>query len=337
MKNVILILLILSLLTGLLVACDGESGAGESTVPNIETEPTPTPEPTPTTETTITPRPKPPPNRAPTPEPMPIPEPTPTPKPTPTPGLKPHGPYIPIVPDTSLLGKTPLPVLEAYYEVLRAAVDEFGFGDDAGFGGVVFADFVDLDNDGIPELILIHGNHDEIDYEDYWRVEVKIYGYTEGLILHTSYFLYPTHTNEVRKATCRYGLSYLTYSEVGGLCGFDKYYSVVNGEWTLALSLTWGEKSADDLLVYPGFDDDYGMDVWNDFCVNGNSVNWESYRNAPETELGIVSERTLWNWWGHMGWDYVYKGADDWHIDISEYWSTVPTVLAALESLIGAA
>jgi len=239
---------------------------------------------------------------------------------------------MPVMPDTALLSETPLYVLEAYYEVLKTAVDEYGYGD--GFNGVVYADLVDLDNDGIPELIYIHGNgNDDMDGE----VEVRVYGYSECLVLYTSYQLYPTHTNEVRKATCRGGLSYLTYSEVGGLDGFDDYYTIENGVWTLALSLDWREKT--DFLEEPGIDDDPDMwlEYWNEFYVNGNLVNLELYRNAPETELGITSERTLWNWWGYMGDDYVYNGADDWYIDITEYWNTVPVVLTALESLIMAA
>jgi len=236
-----------------------------------------------------------------------------------------------IMPDTALLSETPLPVLEAYYEEIKTAVDKYGYGD--GFNGVVYADFVDLDNDGIPELIYIYG-----DGIMDGTVEVKIYGYSEGLVPHTSYLLYPTHTNEVRKATRQDGLSYLTYSDVSDLDGFDEYYSIVNGMWTLALELYWNRK---DEIAYeePGIDDDLDLwrDVWNEYYVNGNYVNWESYRNAPEMELGITSERTLWNWWGYMGEDYVYNSADDWHIDITEYWNTVPIVLTALESLIEAA
>jgi len=231
------------------------------------------------------------------------------------------------MPDTALLSETPLPVLNVYYEVLRTAVDEYGYGN--GFSGVVYADFVDLDNDGIPELIYVYGD-DTMD----GRVEVRIYGHFGSLVLHTSYYLYPTHTNEIRKATSREGLSYLTYSDVGGLDGSDKYYSIVDGVWTLALSLTWGKKEVD--VEGPGIDDDpdLWMDIWYDFYVNRNPVNWEAYLNAPETELGITSERTLWNWWGYMGQDYAYKYADDWHIDIAEYWNTVYIILSELESLI---
>jgi len=234
------------------------------------------------------------------------------------------------MPDTALLSETPLYVLEAYYEVLKTAVDEYGYGD--GSNGVVYADFVDLDNDGMPELIYIYG-----DGSTEGIVEVRVYGYSEILVLHASYLLFPTHTNEVRKATCRDGFSYLTYSDVSGLDGFDKYYSIVDGVWTLALELSWNEKG--DVVEEPGIDDDPDtlMDFCNEFYVNSNPVTWESYRNAPERELGLTSERTLWNWWGYMGEDYAYYNADDWHIDIAEYWNTVPIILTALESLITAA
>ena len=263
--------------------------------------------------------------------------------PTPTSSPSTLEQYIPIIPDTALLSETPLYVLKAYYEVLKTAVDEYGYGD--GFNGVVYADFVDLDNDGIPELIYICGNNTgNTDGE----VEVTVYGYSECLVLHTSYQLYPTHTNEVRKATCQNGLSYLTYSEAGGLSGFDEYYTVINGVWSLALILTWNEKA--DIWEEPDIDDDPVMgedfwnqydddpdmwlDYWDEFHVNGNLVNLELYRKAPEMELGVTSERTLWNWWGYMGEDYVYNGVDDWHIDIAEYWNTVPIILTVLESLI---
>ena len=74
--------------------------------------------------------------------------------------------------------------------------------------------------------------------------------------------------------------------------------------------------------------------IRNDYYVNRKSVNKEAYRKAPETELGITSESTLWNWWGYMGEGYVYNYADDWHIDITEYWTTVHIILSELESLI---
>ena len=164
-----------------------------------------------------------------------------------------------------------------------------------------------------------------------------MYGYIGRLVLHTSYRLFPMHINEVRKATCEDGLSYLTYSEVGGLHGFDEYYSIFDGVWALALSLFWNEKT--DIWEEPNIDDGSvrGEDFWYEYYINGNLVDWVSYSDAPCTELGITSERTLWNWWGYMGEDYVYNGVDDWHIDIAEYWNTVPIILAALESLITAA
>jgi len=305
----------------LLTACASGDLPDVGTVMPVQ-EPS-TIETTPTLTPTLTP--------TPTPSPLQT-EATPLPTETP-PSPAPPEPYIPIMSDTALLSETPLPVLEVYFEELKAAVDEYGYGD--GHSGVVYADFTDLDNDGIPELIYICGGGTTDGL-----VEVRIYGYSEGLVLHTSYDLYPTHINEVRKATGRNGLSYLTYSEVGGLDGGNEYYSVVNGAWTLALQLSWSKK--DDIVYGEVIDDDTDllMDAWYDYYINGNSVNWESYRNAPETELGITSERTLWNWWGYMGEDYVYSSTDDWHtdhIDIAEYWDTVPTVLAALESLIKAA
>ena len=276
-------------------------------------------------------------SEAPTPIPKPSPiETAPTPETTLSPievppSPPPLEPYIPIMPDTALLSKTPLYVLEAYYDVLKSAVDEYGYGD--GFNGVVYADFVDLDNDGIPELIYIYGNNTG-NMDDVAKVEVRVYGYFGGLVLHTSYRLYPTHINEVRKATCQDGLSYLTYGEVGGLQGFDEYYSIIDGVWALALSLMWNEKT--DVWEEPNIDGDSvrGDDFWYEFYINGNLVDWESYSDAPGTELGITSERTLWNWWGYMGEDYIYSGIEDLFIDIAEYWNTVPIILAALESLI---
>ena len=237
----------------------------------------------------------------------------------------------PITPDTSLLSETPPHVLEAYYEALKTSVDEYGYGD--GYNGVVFADFIDLDDDGIPEMICIIGNDvDELKSEIY----VNIYGYTEQLVLYKSYRLYPTHINEVRKATSRDGSSYLTYSEVGGLSGFDEYYRVVNGEWALALSLSWNEK--EEIIDNPDITYEIAaqIDYWNDLYVNGNPVSLDLFINAPETELGIINERTLWNWWGYMRINYFYIGSADWRIDIAEYWDTVPTILLLLESLLTA-
>ena len=242
----------------------------------------------------------------------------------------PSGTYTPVMPDTDILNNAPLQVLAAYHEILITAVDEYGYGD--GSGGVIYVNFVDLDNDGTPEMIYIYSDG-TVD----WRVESRIYGYVGNPILHASYELFPTHTNEIRKATGHSGLSYLTSSHEEGFDGYKEYYTIVNGVWALALRLSWSEK--DDTAEGMDIDEndpDSGMDASDNYYINGNLVDWESYNNAPETELGIINEHILWNWWGYMGEDYPYKNDNDWCIDVAEYWETVPVALAALESLLNA-
>jgi len=67
---------------------------------------------------------------------------------------------------------------EAYYSILKAAVDEYGLG--KGFpgnawDGVYYSEVLDFDNDGVPELMLCYGIFDGAQYFHY----LKIYSYKQ--------------------------------------------------------------------------------------------------------------------------------------------------------------
>lgn len=207
--------------------------------------------------------------------------------------------------------ETLLAAYRAYHDVLKTAIDEYGYGSIGERGdnphglppkyyrGLIYAELVDFDNGGLPELLFIYGD-DTMDFGP----ELKVYGYSGGLVPYDSFQAGIMHVS-IDMVTSRSGLSYMLYNEVYSFDGSDRYYSIVNGEWTVALDLAWKEHW------------DTGELEW---FINGNPASEQSYQNAPELEeLGITNTRVLWKWGGGI-----------------EKMNTERNVLADLESAIAA-
>jgi hypothetical protein len=199
--------------------------------------------------------------------PVPTPEPTPAPLPTP-PFLRND-------------------VFAAYHELLLSLISEFGVGNNVTiehapyFEGVIYAELIDFDNDGIPELLVIRGE------ESFPASAVcLVYRYTTGGVeLLGSYGLYLNHA-WVSIVESRNGTSYLCYSGGDSFGVDDTYYTIVDGFWIEVLNRAFY------------IEEIYG-DNWewlrdeHEWFVNGHSATEQEYNDALESNIGNADIRFI--------------------------------------------
>ena len=295
MKKAFLILLLISLLTVTLVACSEGLGSVESVIPTLEPTSTPTLKLTPTS----------------------APEPTLTLEPTqlPTQEEPVAARYDMTEADMTALFATltepPSEALQtaygAYFDILAEAVEEYGYVDDIdGYSGVVHAELIDFNNDGVPELLYFYlDNTQEMEI----LTKLRVYGYSNGIVLHYSSFFHPNHES-FGIATGRDGLLYLCYREYDSYAISHSYYSVVLGRWKQVLALSWVEAEWDDNLFAERDEGrEHGQEI--NYYINGNSVSELAYDNALESELGSTNIRILWDWWGRCCGDWFFGNEHD--------------------------
>ena len=169
-----------------------------------------------------------------------------------------------------------------------SAINEFGTGsretNDYGepiFKGVIYAELIDFDNDGVPELLYIHG-----DESAPASAVCVIYRYsTESVDLLGSYHLYLNHL-WISIAESKNGISYLCYSDGDSFGLYDSYYTIIDEQWTEVLSLAHHIEE-----IYDN-DGDWLRDEFEWF-VNGNNVTEQVYNDALEIDLEIANIRQI--------------------------------------------
>jgi len=195
---------------------------------------------------------------------------------------------------------TPLAAYRAYYELIESKIEEYGVGyNDGGFyegefesywrgvyRGIIHAELIDFNNDGLPELVIIYNNGIGLG-ADLW----SIYGYTESIEKYyeaysggdggSSYDIsIAVSSDGIRYLDCYEG--YVVYDyEI-----FEHYYTVRDGAWVTALSRSFAITSESR------FDYDREEYEW-EWLVNGISVSENEYNAAEETELGIISTESI--------------------------------------------
>jgi hypothetical protein len=184
-----------------------------------------------------------------------------------------------------------LSVNSAYYTVLTAAVSEFGMGSmimegdyiSRSYSGVIYAELIDFDIDGVKELIYIH-----ICEQSPWLIYVTVYGYIndKAEILYKQSFI--DDIAIIGIATELMGSSYLHISgPFSGTnpIGFDDYfYTIVDGMWTEVLSRSWFEEG----LWGEGEEEWY---------VNEEIVGVGYYKFVLLQQLGILNQRVVYDFW----------------------------------------
>jgi len=198
---------------------------------------------------------------------------------------------------------------EAYHATLTSAVERYGEGqfvDDGSIAmnGVFYAELIDFDNNEVPELLFMYGEG-----EQYSEICV-IYGYSDGLIEHGSY--YAGYWADISLMTAQNGTPYLHIFSGDVNSMYDDYYTIREGVWTLVLSMSWDEDHETEEIT---------------LTVNGNKVSENDFNNAQETHLGITSSRLLFDWRNDI---------DDWYESrIGEmHWDEVLNIINELERRI---
>ena len=186
---------------------------------------------------------------------------------------------------------------KAYYEVLKAAVDEHGIGGNPGEVGA--AGLIDFDNDGMLELVFAIETGE-------LGPDIHVYGYTGSSVL---LFYRGSATGDafrgadVSFATGNEGTTYISEfrksyiddstksffredaefqafeSVLNGYHDITNYYTVRNNQWVSELILTRNV----DLRTLEPFE----------WFVNNVPVSKQDYNNAPEIELGITDVRYI--------------------------------------------
>ncbi len=194
-----------------------------------------------------------------------------------------------IVPDDSEAETAPMSpaAYRAYYDILKAAVDECGFGVIEQhenlpnlYSGVIHAELIDFNNDRLPEFLYVYADDSLL-----YGAHIAVYEYnSDSAELLGTFDVWPTHVGADIDID-QYNFAYLHHYSLYSFDSEDSYYTLIDGKWTSALELS---STSDD------FDE---LDEW---FVNGSQVHKHDYYNALET-LCIVSSRQL--WWGGRGVD----------------------------------
>jgi serine/threonine protein kinase len=186
-------------------------------------------------------------------------------------------------PDSNSVGND---IYSAYYAILRAAVDEHGISIEDGIvypDGVHYAELLDFDNNGIPELVYSIG--------DYYGMgsNVRIYGFSEqaDLLYEEHQWVGQGHGMTIHIATDGSGISYLVehhfHHHYSGLGETYNYFTIRDGQWVKVLTLHTEREI---------YDDDPWYGEWT-YYVNDTEVSMSIYGTTPARELGIVFEREL--------------------------------------------
>ena len=161
-----------------------------------------------------------------------------------------------------------LAAYRAYYDVLKTAVDAYGFSNSYQTTGVCYSELIDFDNDGLPEL-LYFTNDVAAQYQEY-----HVYGYKDGLVNFYRDQLWLVGMDEGAFYICDGRDKRYLHRTVVTDEDHYYFYTVKYGEWVKALTRTvaYGDSSEGGIRYY----------------VNSDVVN-EQVFNEAETVLNIVN------------------------------------------------
>lgn len=190
-------------------------------------------------------------------------------------------------------------VYSAYYRILDAAVQAHGSGTVEAlsgrpdiYRGVIHASLIDFDNDGLPELLYVYGDGDATP-----GVHFVVYGYTAGRVELVGVYQPEQSVFNVELLICRDGVAYIhAYSRLS-YSAHDYYYTLVNGEWTLAHEFSWNAESSSWDHATSSFG--------NEQClVNGEEVDKQAFDNASGA-IDVVRTRVYWSGYSRFDLDSV--------------------------------
>ena len=179
-------------------------------------------------------------------------------------------------------------VYRAYYEFLSGAVAEHGPGHRVdnihggeNFRGVIYAELIDFDNNGVPELLLIYGS----DVAPY-SADCVVYGYSRGFIEELGrYELYLNHLM-LDIALSHDGSSFLIHN-FGDSFGNDAYYyTFVNNQWIQVLNRGY---------IIHEIEDNAGNWLRDEYewYIDGRNVSEQEFNRVADVDLGIIDVRDI--------------------------------------------
>ena len=193
---------------------------------------------------------------------------------------------------------TLLDVYKSYYELMESLIDDYGIGYNKGkidsvgdsglwwtavYSGVVYAELIDFNNDGLPELLVVFNNG-----ETWWSDIWAIYGYTGNVELYCEkyYGFEGGEGSDAEIALSSNGMCYLVCADYDYVYDDEReyyYYTVRDGNWDTAM--TRSVSITDESRLKGDFQWQWKV---NDYLVSENE-----YETAPETELGIIDTRSI--------------------------------------------
>jgi len=235
----------------------------------------------------------------------PAPSPTPVPSPvSPSPAVSSPSP----TPETPELNELTIAIYKQYYDILSNAVGQYGVGGDyTDFSGMFippgmyFAGLIDLDNDGIPELLFTSFVEDEA------VIKLHIYGYTDETGSVEKLF-----TGESALFSTGPNMFFIVNSDDGRKFLFEAhrygkdYYSLENGYFAVVLDLAIGG-------------DHHSPEY---YTLNGEIVSKAVFDSAPQTILGITDPPEQ------------HDMRDNGDYDLYDNIETIQATLAIIEALI---
>ena len=197
--------------------------------------------------------------------------------------------------------KTLIAAYKAYYKLINSLIDDYGIGYNQGnddifwgsdlwwtvvYSGVVYAELIDFNNDGLSELLVIY-NDGNTHFSDTWA----IFGYSGNVELYYKMlFGFEGGSGyDAEIALSSNGLKYLVHAYYYYVNDDERdysYYTVKDGNWYTAL--TRSVSITDESRQW-----DYHGDYQWQWMVNGELVGENEYETAPETELGITGMQSI--------------------------------------------
>jgi hypothetical protein len=179
-------------------------------------------------------------------------------------------------------------VFNAFHEQLSLAVAENGLGrreeDESGaplIRGVIYAELIDFNNNGVPELLYIYG-----DVNFFASAICEIYRYSMGSVeLLASYDLYLNHA-WINVVDAQSGNSYICHSSGDHDFFFESFYSIIDNQWVEVLNRSF--------VIDEIYDNDgYWLVDDPEWFINGISVTEQQYYDVFIEYFGNVEMRHL--------------------------------------------
>ena len=200
--------------------------------------------------------------------------------------------YQPEPEDDNSENETLLAAYRAYASLLDEKVRQHGFGitvtgsfNNLQGRGLLYANLIDFDNDGLPELIIVYSTNDFVFPEIFANYDYAVYGYHENLLLHDTGLLIGYREGGLFQiASDQHGTNYFALLQ-GWSGGADSHGS--SESYSTVVDNNWVEVFSKSSSIDVDFLNDFL--VIEEFILNGVHVSEQEFNNASvEDQLGSL-------------------------------------------------